>query len=1123
MSTTTDNRVVNMNFNGEGFDSGVARSEKAFGAFKDGIEQNGSAISQALAAIESKLSVGGVAIANVVTKMTNSVMAEMTKFSNVFLKGPMLDGYDEYTTKLRAMFNMFSAVKNKGSSLADVKNTLKELNDYSDRTIYNFKDMTNNISKFTTKGSSLIESSGIVIGMSNLAASAGVTNERLAGATFQMSQLGDTLNLLDYMSLSTATMDTEEFKNAMIDAATEADRMTSKFNGKGESNSAAEYFKKATKYGLGFKEMISDKVFKKADFVEVMRQFSIDTKIGQTTLDNLRTSFKKTSATSPINKKVLDQISAVTGDKAFSDEMVRIGNVGNATIKTLGGVATKSMDVETYLKKAADKGLTFEQMCKDTTFTVGDLQKALDRLSIAKTMWRAATEVRDFGQMVGIIRESIGSGWAAAFEEIFGGLEQATALWTGLTNAITGMIAPLQDNITGMLHFWNVNGGREAVITGLCNAFNALADIVRPIGQAFKAVFAPLTGATLTEASKKFESFTEKLRPSRGVIEGIGTAFYVLFAVLKFGKDILVTAFKVIAAILDPLKAFGPMISEIGGMFRDLFIRFGNATTSGEPAITFMDTLLNLLTNLSKAIFDFVGKGLSTFRNGLSTLTGWLKPAVDTAGQTVDQLQGISDAAKNSGKSIKDAVSEYVNNKGITGDKATAMIDDITQAVKGLNKESSKGGGSSFGTWLSGWTELLPKSFDDIMALFDNIIKMRLVTLASDVGKGVANAISALIDPIREIKPGSTILALSAMAVSLLILSISISRLSRLDYAALAKGLSTLAVGLFITDKFIKNFAKTAKGFSAKELIGMRGIMRGISLAVLSLAISLRILSGADPTGLIMGMIAMLVVLQSMAKAMDRLSKIGNPAAGVMALRTISVAVLEMSIGLRILANANIIKLQGAVVGISVVIRTFANILQSMVGVNKAKLLVLNTMTMSIVAIALSMRVLASAKIGNVLAVTILMDVVLRNLAKMITRLKGFKKSDDAVKAFALMVAALAVLIGSLALLAMCDFNSIVGAGLVISKVIKSLVKTFKELPSHPGKKVENFRVLMNAVSLLAGALSVLAKSGFTKTIGAAISLKIVMKMLSKVFGDLPRNRNMTGVRDLCFGVSMMA
>ena len=125
--------------------------------------------------------------------------------------------------------------------------------------------------------------------------------------------------------------------------------------------------KKATKSGIEFRNMISDKVFKKADFTEVMRQFSIDTGVAQRTLDDFKTTFKDLNAEGGLTNEILNDISGLQMDKAFADEMVRVANIGGKTISSLNGVAGEAMDVETYLKKATEQGLTFEQMARDTT------------------------------------------------------------------------------------------------------------------------------------------------------------------------------------------------------------------------------------------------------------------------------------------------------------------------------------------------------------------------------------------------------------------------------------------------------------------------------------------------------------------------------------------------------------------------------------------------------------------------------------------------------------------------------------------------------------------------------------------------------------------------------------
>lgn len=1121
MSRKVDKRVVAMEYDGSGFDPTVVRSEKAFSAFKDSVARDGNSIVAALASIDQKLSVRGVAIAATITKMTNAVTAQLTKLANEFVKQPISDGFEEYEIKLKAIYNMFNAVKNKGSSMSDVEKSVADLNAYSDRTIYNLGNMVDNMSKFTTAGGALHESQGIVIGMSNLAASAGVTNERLAGATYQMSQLSDTLMLLDYNSIAAANLATENFKNTMIDVAKESGRTMSKFGGKEGSNKAAEYFEKATKAGIDFRSMISDKVFKKTDFVETMRRFSIDTTIALKTLDDMNREFKTMSATTPISGETYERIKKLGEDRAFADEMMRVSKAGGQMIKTLGGVATEAMDVETYLKKAAEKGYTFEQMAKDTNFTVGDLQKTLDRLSIAKGMYLAATEVRTFTQMMTTVKESIASGFGDMFLSIFGNLEQATALWTGMTNAINGIVGPIQNAMNVSLAFWNAQGGREAVIGGIVNIFNALADVVRPIIKAMKAVFAPLTGADLVDASKKFENFTATLRPSKALIEGIATAAYVLFSVLKLGIDLLKVAGRVIWAVVSPLKGFAPVLKELGDMFTNLLVNLGLFASEGDAAITFTDALVNGLTRLSDLLVKIVGGGLRIFGNGLSKLTNWLKPPVKQAVIATDELQKIVDTAESTGKSINEVVASYVLSKGLNGEEAATMIDKITGAVGALKKTAA--GGSSFGAWLSDWTNLLPKSFDELMRLFDNVIKLKLVNLGAAVGEGISESLEALMTPIKATRPQKMIFALGALAVSLYVLSVSIVRLANVPFDALITGMATLGIGLRMVSSFIKTFAKATKTLDPKQLISMRGIMKGISILLLSLAVSLKLLSRASPEGVVLGVLAMILVVKAITKQMAVISAMPGVEKSALVMGQISKAILIISIGLRILANANIVKMAAAAIVLSRTVKVMVKMLHSTKGVNAGQLVVLGVISAAVVILSAALRVLATAKAKNALAAMFSLDKVLKTMVKILKALGKIGNVQTAVATFAMMSASLSVLVGALALLAVNETGPILAATMGLSKVITILAKTFSKMPEGSAAKSANFLTLMKGVSLLSTALSTLAKAKFSSIIASAIALKIVMKSMMKIFKDVPGNIDVNGIRNMGIGLSLIA
>ncbi|MDY6295572.1 MAG: tape measure protein, partial [Schwartzia succinivorans] len=108
-------------------------------------------------------------------------------------------------------------------TLEAVNKALDQLNDYSDKTIYSFNDMTANIGKFTNAGVSLEDSVTAIKGISNVAASAGASAQNAASAMYNFGQALGTgvVKLIDWRSINNANMSTIEFKEQLIQTAKE--------------------------------------------------------------------------------------------------------------------------------------------------------------------------------------------------------------------------------------------------------------------------------------------------------------------------------------------------------------------------------------------------------------------------------------------------------------------------------------------------------------------------------------------------------------------------------------------------------------------------------------------------------------------------------------------------------------------------------------------------------------------------------------------------------------------------------------------------------------------------------------------------------------------------------------
>ena len=154
-----------------------------------------------------------VAMGNIASK---ALMAGGSVLSS-FTFGPIMDGFREYENQLNAVQTIQANTFSKGETTATINAALDELNNYADRTIYSFTEMTRNIGMFTSAGVGLKDSVAAIKGLSNVAAMSGSSSEQAATAMYQLSQALSTgvVKLQDWNSIVNAGMGGEQFQEAL--------------------------------------------------------------------------------------------------------------------------------------------------------------------------------------------------------------------------------------------------------------------------------------------------------------------------------------------------------------------------------------------------------------------------------------------------------------------------------------------------------------------------------------------------------------------------------------------------------------------------------------------------------------------------------------------------------------------------------------------------------------------------------------------------------------------------------------------------------------------------------------------------------------------------------------------
>lgn len=240
MSTTIDQRVVEMRFDNKHFENNVQTSLSTLDKLKQSLNLTGAAkglenvsaaarkfdispLSTGVETVRAKFSALEVMAVTTLANITNSAVNAGKRIAKALTIEPVTTGFSEYETKINAIQTIMSNTASKGTTMEDVTRVLNELNTYADKTIYNFAEMTKNIGTFTAAGVGLEESAAAIQGISNLAAASGSTSQQASTAMYQLSQALSTgvVKLMDWNSVVNAGMGGEKFQEALKSTARE--------------------------------------------------------------------------------------------------------------------------------------------------------------------------------------------------------------------------------------------------------------------------------------------------------------------------------------------------------------------------------------------------------------------------------------------------------------------------------------------------------------------------------------------------------------------------------------------------------------------------------------------------------------------------------------------------------------------------------------------------------------------------------------------------------------------------------------------------------------------------------------------------------------------------------------
>ena len=236
--TTVDTKQVSIHFDHADFEQGVSQTLASLNKLNQAVENSGNTssdgfknLSNQLSTVEKEVNHGILPAMDAMTNkfsffgtMADQIIRNLaSNIQNTFSRAigaifQFQGGMNEYELKMGSIQTIMNGT---GESLDRVNEKLNELNTYSDRTIYSFKDMTENIGKFTNQGVKLDSAVAAIKGIANEAALSGSNAQQASHAMYNFSQAlsSGSIKLIDWKSIENAQMATVGFKDNLLQTA----------------------------------------------------------------------------------------------------------------------------------------------------------------------------------------------------------------------------------------------------------------------------------------------------------------------------------------------------------------------------------------------------------------------------------------------------------------------------------------------------------------------------------------------------------------------------------------------------------------------------------------------------------------------------------------------------------------------------------------------------------------------------------------------------------------------------------------------------------------------------------------------------------------------------------------
>ena len=948
-----------------------------------------NAFANAASSVQNSLSVMDIALGNVLGGMMQKAMS----FAGQFFRG-YGDGLEEYKNKLGSiqtiMTNTEWEIPDSSTRMRKVSGALETLNDYADKTIYSFADMTRNIGTFTAAGVSLDKSATAIKGISNLAAASGSNTQQASTAMYQLSQAlaAGKVGLQDWNSVVNAGMGGKLFQ----------DRLTQ----------TAEKLGKARNMTKSFRESLQDGWLTSEVLLETLREFSED--------ESMLDAATKVKSFGQLVDTVQEAIGSgwattweyfLGGFEEAKEMWTSIGDIVNPFISDDQG-------------KYWDEVLGMER-------SLGNYRNAM--LKTWKDMGGQEAFFNSIKNSFEIVFNAM-TKFREGFRSVIGDYKQSAKTFYSITKALEDFTTKLKGN---------------TILFNTISSLGRLAgEVFMTFGWILKTVASGMTsvgkssGSILLPIKIVMDYISEFLKKVRSVGEYSSGWFY-LGRTISNVFSIIATLGRIVIIVIQ--KLFGGFAKVTKGTdgFARLMAIFSSGTGHVLDFVLALEKFI-LSSNKIGKVGEIIGKAVGLIGAAFSKLfskLGTLSNPFEGIGAVFNGAANIlskvgnkiSSTLSSMGAAISEAWSSLVEGfkSGYDGLKDAFVSFDIASIIKALI------GLFAFDKWLK-FKNSKGTIIDILIGKFKDMFSgaKESGTSMVDEVKGVFTSLQGTINSFTQ---SIKITSLLLIATALGILALSIDRLSKIDMKDLSKGMLGLGAALGILLKLIRVMSVTE-------------IPKGASMQLIGIAFAIRILASAMvkmaeiPSDKLMEAISgTYAAIYGLVRALKAIDKLEGSEAKIMHLIGIAAAVRLLVWSIRAIAKLDPEKLAYSLPAVGLLMYGLVKATKHLdkVHINKSAIAELLVFALSIRTLVWSVKALAKIEWPLLLSAV---GSVVTLMTAMALASKAMSKVHVAKSALANLIVfavSIRILTSSLIKIAALSWDSILSATSSVVTLMESL------------------------------------------------------------------------------------